>query len=146
MLAVSDGRASTDTTVVRVTDRPFVGAISMRAEYPAYLGRAPEGLPVGEPAAYHREPSSTLGRASTGRRYDCESAGVDRSEPGRPRVQWALYGDTEREVELGAVGSLGPIADVPLPLGSGRAIPRHASSWCPARIRSSPAATAFHFA
>src|SRR5207237_1332546 len=65
-LVVADGRASTDTIVVRVTDRPFVGAISMRATYPAYLGRAPEGLPVGEPA---RVPQGTIvdvtGRAST---------------------------------------------------------------------------------
>ena len=54
------------TETVRVTDRPFVGAVSMRATYPAYLGRAPEGLPVGEPA---RIPRGTVieitGRAST---------------------------------------------------------------------------------
>ncbi|HZI42953.1 MAG TPA: hypothetical protein VFD67_14640, partial [Gemmatimonadaceae bacterium] len=56
-LVVSDGRASTDTAVVRVTDRPFVGAISMRASYPAYLGRPSEGLPVGEPA---RVPQGTI--------------------------------------------------------------------------------------
>jgi hypothetical protein len=65
-IVASDGRSSTDTTVVRVTDRPFVGGVVLRAQYPEYLGRAPEGLPVGEPS---RVPQGTVihvaGRAST---------------------------------------------------------------------------------
>jgi hypothetical protein len=65
-LVASDGRSATDTLVVRVADRPFLGGIAMHATYPAYLGRAAEGLPMGEPA---RVPAGTVmeisGRAST---------------------------------------------------------------------------------
>src|SRR6185295_12721142 len=65
-VVASDGRSETDTSVVRVTDRPFVGAVSMRATYPAYLGRPAEAIAVGEPA---RVPQGTVidiaGRAST---------------------------------------------------------------------------------
>src|SRR5437773_3410672 len=48
LLVATDGRSATDTMIVRVTDRPFVGGVLLRALYPPYLGRAPEGLPVGE--------------------------------------------------------------------------------------------------
>ncbi len=65
-LVVTDGRAHSDTAVVRVTDRPFVGAITMRAVYPSYLDRPAETLPVGEPVVI---PRGTIieftGRAST---------------------------------------------------------------------------------
>jgi hypothetical protein len=65
-LVATDGRAWSDTAVVRVTDRPFVGAITMRAVYPAYLQRPAETLPVGEPAAVPRGTIIELaGRAST---------------------------------------------------------------------------------
>ena len=53
-LVATDGRAWSDTAVVHVTDRPFVGAITMRALYPAYLRRPAETLPVGEPATIPR--------------------------------------------------------------------------------------------
>jgi hypothetical protein len=65
-LLATDGRSSTDTVVVRVADRPFLGGVAMRAVYPAYLERAAEGLPIGEAA---RVPAGTVieisGRAST---------------------------------------------------------------------------------
>src|SRR5690349_20090421 len=65
-IIATDGRSVSDTAIVRVTDRPFVGAVAMRATYPAYLGRPAEGLAVGEPA---RVPQGTIieiaGRAST---------------------------------------------------------------------------------
>lgn len=65
-LVATDGRSSTDTFVVRVTDRPFLGGVAMRAVYPAYLERAAEALPIGEMA---RIPAGTFveiaGRAST---------------------------------------------------------------------------------
>jgi hypothetical protein len=65
-LAASDGRSVTDTFVVRVADRPFLGGIAMRAIYPSYLGREAEGLAIGEAA---RVPAGTVieisGRAST---------------------------------------------------------------------------------
>jgi len=64
-LVATDGRATSDSVVVRAADRPFVGAVVLRASYPSYLGRPAETLPVGEPL---RLPRGTLlsisGRAS----------------------------------------------------------------------------------
>ena len=118
-LVVSDGRASTDTAVVRVTDRPFVGAISMRAIYPDYLGRASEGLPVGEPA---RVPQGTVvditGRASTelkGVKLVSPKASIE-LHPNGHAFSGRFTATQTGKWSWSAVGSLGPIADVPLPL------------------------------
>ena len=118
-IVASDGRSGSDTAVVRVTDRPFVGAVSMRATYPSYLGRQAEGLPVGEPA---RVPQGTIievsGRASTALRDVRLGAAVDtialhvndhafdgRFEAKRTgRYSWI------------ANGASGPITDVPPPV------------------------------
>ncbi len=118
-LVATDGRSASDTALVRVTDRPFVGAVSMRATYPAYLGRSSESLPVGEPA---RVPQGTVvelsGRASTslknvrlGSMSDTVSLQVnDHAFEGRfeakrsGRFAWI------------ANGTGGAIADVPLPI------------------------------
>ena len=48
-LVASDGRAMSDTVVVRVVDRPFLGDVAVRATYPAYLHRASEALPGDAP-------------------------------------------------------------------------------------------------
>jgi len=118
LLVASDGRNETDTTVIRVTDRPFVGGVVLRAIYPAYLERPPEGLPVGEPA---RVPRGTViavaGRASTALERiqlrsgsDVVAMAVDghsfsgRLAPRSARWEWVAH------------GARGPIADVPLPL------------------------------
>ncbi|MEP6621516.1 MAG: hypothetical protein ABJE47_19470 [bacterium] len=64
-LVVSDGRASSDSVVVHAADRPFVGALTIQAHYPSYLGRADESLPVGEPLHLPRgSVLSISGRAS----------------------------------------------------------------------------------
>jgi hypothetical protein len=64
-LRATDGRASSDSVIVHAADRPFVGAVVLRASYPSYLGRPTAPLPVGEPL---RLPRGTLlaisGRAS----------------------------------------------------------------------------------
>src|SRR6185437_5874527 len=36
-IVATDGRVSSDTVTIRVTDRPFVGDVAIRAAYPAYL-------------------------------------------------------------------------------------------------------------
>ncbi len=118
-LVASDGRASTDTVVVRVTDRPFVGGVAMRAVYPAYLGRAPEGLPVGEPV---RVPYGTVvelsGQASTELRSvqlvnSLESIALSTSGHAfSGRFDARLSGTWNWQAMSGA----GPIADLPLPL------------------------------
>lgn len=65
-LVITDGRARSDTAMVHVTDRPFVGAITMRAVYPSYLERATETLPVGEAVVVPRGTAIEFtGRAST---------------------------------------------------------------------------------
>jgi len=64
-LVATDGRSTSDSVVVHAADRPFVGAVVLRASYPAYLARPSETLPVGEPL---RLPQGTVlhvsGRAS----------------------------------------------------------------------------------
>jgi len=118
-LVISDGRSSTDTALVRVADRPFVGAISMRATYPPYLGRAPEGLPVGEPA---RVPQGTIvdvtGRASTqlrGIRLVGQKESIELHANGHSFAGQFIATQTGKWT-WSASGSLGALADVPLPL------------------------------
>jgi hypothetical protein len=119
VLVAGDGRMLTDTALVRVTDRPFVGGVILRAQYPAYLGRASEGLPVGEPA---RVPQGTVievsGRASTALR-----AVYVKGE--RDSVAFIVAGHAfngqlrparTTRLEWFAAGASGPIADVPLPM------------------------------
>jgi len=119
MLVASDGRSETDTLVVRVSDRPFVGGVVLRAVYPRYLARPAEGVPVGEPA---RVPRGTVlevsGRASTPLdriyvRSDADSTSFD--------VAGQSFRGRVRPVQTGrwnwfAFGSRAQIADVPLPL------------------------------
>lgn len=47
-LFATDGRGATDTIVVQVTDKPFLGDVAARAVYPSYLGRAPETIALGD--------------------------------------------------------------------------------------------------
>ena len=64
-LVATDGRASSDSVTVHAADRPFVGAVNLHVHYPAYLGRADESLPVGEPIHVPRASVITIsGRAS----------------------------------------------------------------------------------
>jgi hypothetical protein len=54
VLVADDGRVTSDTVVIRVTDRPFVGDVAIKATYPAYLSRQAEPLAIGEPATVPR--------------------------------------------------------------------------------------------
>lgn len=118
-LLATDGRSSTDTVVVRVADRPFLGGVAMRAVYPAYLERAAEGLPIGEAA---RVPAGTVveisGRAST-------ELYVVSLMSGRDTVALAPAGHAFRgRFQPGATGSwtwkasgaAGAVTDVPPPI------------------------------
>ncbi len=118
-LLATDGRSSTDTVVVRVADRPFLGGVAMRAVYPAYLERAAEGLPIGEAA---RVPAGTVieisGRAST-------ELYVVSIMSGRDTVALAPAGHAFRgRFQPGATGSwtwkasgaAGAVTDVPPPI------------------------------
>jgi len=120
-VVATDGRATSDTVVVRASDRPFVGGLAMRAVYPSYLHRAEEPLAAGEVARVPRgtrieitgEASATLasialvrGRDSvalqpTGRRF------AGRLFAELPGGQWSWQ----------ATAASGAITDVPPPLG-----------------------------
>jgi hypothetical protein len=119
LLVATDGRSTTDTVIVRVTDRPFVGGVVLRAVYPAYLGRAPEGLPVGEPA---RVPQGTIidvaGRASTAlqRVYVRGAKDSIAFKTNGHSFQGRLAPAHSVRLDWFAFGVKGPIADVPLPL------------------------------
>ncbi len=47
-LVATDGRQRSDTTVIRVVERPYIGDLTVRAVYPAYLGREAEDLAPGD--------------------------------------------------------------------------------------------------
>ena len=118
-IVASDGRASSDTVTIRVTDRPFVGDVAIRATYPAYLGRPAETIPVGESVPVPRGTALAVsGRASTalsdvGLVSERDTLTLDpdgHSFSGRLRAlrsgRWSWY----------AAGTQGPIADLPAPL------------------------------
>ena len=73
-LVASDGRAASDTTMVRVVDRPFLGDVTIRATYPGYLGRAnerldadlPLRLPAGTRLAVEGHSSESLAEVALG--------------------------------------------------------------------------------
>ena len=88
-LAVSDGRSTGDSVVVHAADRPFVGAVTLHAHYPAYLARADESLPVGEPL--HLPRGSTLSIAG---RASVALSDVALVAPGGDRVALAATGQT----------------------------------------------------
>ena len=54
VLVAGDGRSLSDTVILRVTDRPFVGDVAIKAVYPKYLGKQDEALAIGEPAVLPR--------------------------------------------------------------------------------------------
>ena len=118
-IVATDGRASSDTAVVRATDRPFLGGVAMRAVYPAYLGRAPEALPVGEPARVPRGTRVEIsGRASTELRDVRLTSGRDTvplAARGRA-FDGAIEALASGRWAWTAVGVGGPVRDVPLPI------------------------------
>ena len=61
----SDGRAESDTVRLRLAERSFVGDVTVRARFPAYLGRADESLPAEAPMRVPQGTTLTIGgRAS----------------------------------------------------------------------------------
>ena len=119
VLVAGDGRVDSDTVTIRVTDRPFVGDVAVRAQYPAYLGRAPEVLPAGEPA---RIPRGTVlairGRASVALSAIALARGADtiRLTPDEHAFSGRLASPSSGRWAWTARGADGPIADVPAPL------------------------------
>jgi hypothetical protein len=118
-LAATDGRSTSDTARVPVTDRAFVGDVAVRAEYPAYLGRAAEPLPAGETLRVPRGTVLTVsGRASTALRDVALASGVQRVPLSATGHQFAgrLVAEASGRWSWSAHGAGGPIAELPTPL------------------------------
>ncbi|HSA54894.1 MAG TPA: hypothetical protein VLE53_04280, partial [Gemmatimonadaceae bacterium] len=118
-IVATDGRAVSDTALVRMVERPFIGDVTVRAQFPAYLRRQEEIIPLGEPA---RLPQGTVlafdGQSSTELEV-VELVQGDRviamEESGR-RFTGRLTVSASGRYEWKAAGAAGPIADVPPPL------------------------------
>jgi hypothetical protein len=112
----TDGRATSDTTVVRVVDKPFVGDVSIAASFPAYLGRRPETIPLGELVRVPRGTSLVFtGHSSTELkqvRLSREGSSMDLGVQGR-RFSGSMVASASGTWQWAAEGSQGPIADLP---------------------------------
>ena len=118
-LVASDGRTQTDTVVVRVTDRPFVGDVAIRAIYPSYLDRPAETVPAGETVRVPRGTTLVIrGRASAV--LDAvslvKSADTVRLAPDGHNFTGRLNAAVSGRWHWLASGERGPVADVPAPL------------------------------
>ena len=119
-LVVSDGRVTGDSVVVHAADRPFVGAVTLHVRYPAYLARADESLPAGEPLHLPRGSALSIsGRASVALND------VALVAPGGDRVLLATTGQTfsghlvadhSAQWHWAARGPGGLVPDLPGPL------------------------------
>ena len=119
-LVASDGRASSDSVVIHAADRPFLGAVVLRATYPAYLGRPAENLPAGEPMRLPRGTSVAIsGRASVplaSVTLADEAGGTVALTPDGHAFGGRLVAEKSARLRWLASGSGGPVADVPAPL------------------------------
>jgi hypothetical protein len=119
-LVATDGRATSDSVIVRAADRPFLGAVTIHVTYPAYLSRPAEALAVGEPLRLPRGTIITIaGRASV------PLDQVVLSDIGHDSYALTPSGHTfsgrfvvSRSARLAwrASGPLGAVPDVPPPL------------------------------
>lgn len=118
-VAITDGRAWSDTVNIRVADRPFLGDVSIRAIFPAYLDRREEALPTGEPARIPRGTVLVLDGTSstelTTVRLVSDGTAIDLTPNGR-RFSGRLTASTSARLTWQAIGKSGKIADVPDPL------------------------------
>src|SRR3569623_55971 len=118
-LVATDGRTQTDTVVVRVTDRPFVGDVAIRAIYPAYLDRPAETVPAGETVRVPRGTNLVIrGRASAVLEEVALVSPLDtvRLAPDGHNFSGRLSASTGGRWTWTARGQRGPVADVPAPL------------------------------
>jgi hypothetical protein len=119
-LVASDGRASSDSVVIHAADRPFLGAVVLRATYPAYLGRPAENLPAGEPMRLPRGTSVAIsGRASVplaSVTLADEGGGTVALTPSGHAFSGRLVAEKSARLRWLASGTGGPVADLPAPL------------------------------
>ena len=119
-LVATDGRATSDSVAVHAADRPFLGAVTLRVTYPAYLGRPAETVPVGEPLRLPRGTAVDIaGRASV------PLSAVTLSEVGHDSFALVPTGQTftgrllalrSMQLRWNASGPNGVVPDLPPPL------------------------------
>ena len=118
-VAITDGRAWSDTVNIRVADRPFLGDVSIRAIFPAYLDRREEVLPTGEPARIPRGTVLALEGTSSTELTSVRLVG-DGTEialtPNGRRFSGRITAAANARLTWDAIGKSGKIADVPEPL------------------------------
>ena len=118
-IVASDGRAESDTVIVRVVDRPFLGDVAVRATYPAYLHKAGEALPSDAPIRVPQGTELTLdGHASEPLAAVTLSQGRDsiRLVPAERRFRGHFIPSATASWNWSARGVTTAIADVPAPL------------------------------
>ncbi len=118
-IVATDGRSVSDTTIIRASDRPFVGGVALRAVYPAYLHRSEEALPAGEVARVPRGTRIDIaGRASTDLGAVALVRGTDttRLQPDGRQFSGHLVAETPGQWSWLAASATAPIADLPDPL------------------------------
>ena len=118
-LVATDGRATSDTARLTVVDRPFIGDVALRAEYPSYLGRASEvisaaeglTLPRGTVLRIAARSTAALTRAGLTMGNDTIALTMNGRE-----VRGAITADRSAAWSWTAATTDGPIADLPPPL------------------------------
>lgn len=119
-LVATDGRAHSDTLRVRVTDRAYLGDVTVRAEYPAYLGRPAETLGTGDALRVPRGTALLVGgRASVALRTVTLAGGATGSIaiPTRGHVfEGRFVPATSGRWTWRAEGESGPVPEVPAAL------------------------------
>ena len=114
-LYATDGRALSDTSTVRVVERPFIGEVNVRAQFSGYLGRQTEIIPLGEPVRVPQGTRLTVeGTSSTELREVTLTRGAVTLilRPEGLRFSGPVPTTTGR-YEWAAIGRTGPITDVP---------------------------------
>ena len=114
-LYATDGRALSDTAMVRVVERPFIGEVNIRAQFSGYLGRQVEVIPLGEPVRVPQGTRLTVeGTSSTELREVALTRGGTTLllKPEGRRFSGPVPTVTGR-YEWSAIGRTGPITDVP---------------------------------
>ncbi|MBV6521613.1 MAG: hypothetical protein MNPFHGCM_01756 [Gemmatimonadaceae bacterium] len=118
LVFATDGRAISDTATISVVERPFIGGVTIRASFPAYLNRRDETISLGEPARIPRGTVLALdGQSSTELREvalsrDGSTERIAMAPNGR-HFSGRVVASTSGRYVWSAVGAGGPIADVP---------------------------------
>ncbi|MFO0396432.1 MAG: hypothetical protein ACK51E_07395 [Gemmatimonadota bacterium] len=121
-LVASDGRAASDTTRIAVVERPYLGDVTVRAVFPAYLGREAEDLAPGDAMRVPRGTRLVLGAlasvpiARAALVYDRDTVPLVPSADGT-RLAGSLVADRSRAWSFVAEPrDAGPPAEMPRPL------------------------------